>query len=754
MKNKYIPHIFTAAVLSFLLAFGGIGCLATAFKLEISFSILALCCAISALACCTAFSFRKGWLIILGILALLTYYLLRWTPLIDQIILLCYRISRLYDSAYGCGWLGRPTDAETIALPLYCWGGLTALVAGWSTARGRLTDVAVFYSLLPLVLCLVMTDTIPSVICLFILLLGLILLLLTQSVRRHNAAHAVSLTWMLIIPVAVAISVLFAAFPQATYNKQHYADKLGNTLLQSIERLPYLEIDNNGYLQFSPLRHIPDFVDLENKGPNSPFPIPVMEVTAEGSGPLYLRGRDYDQYTGTGWTSTEDRSETFTSLHANTFMAYDIQPQAMGTLTIKTSGGRSSRYLPYYPDMSYILKGGACNNPSSETLYSYSWFVLPEGFESAISAPDNTDWGYLSSTLVPTRLYSESVPYYVISVSTPYDYCLELPDDTRIWAEAYLQANLPELPRMSNICDRANAIARLVRESAAYDLNTPRMPEDSRDFARWFLEESDTGYCVHYATATTVLLRAAGIRARYVEGYLADAKAGKSVTVTEKDAHAWAEYYVEGIGWIPLESTSGYLNSGSSHVPPSAETTLPDETNTDPTVTDETTSASDDTTAASEATTIPSTSTADPTDIPASRPDPDVTGPDSPARPQQPEKNTFTVSKPVIITLGLVLLLIGQYPVRLLLREKWLLTGSPNSRAIKNWRFSCRLAKLSRQTLPAELEELALRARFSQHILAEEDLVPYDDYRAKTVRQLRDCPWWLKLYHRLVWAAY
>jgi hypothetical protein len=42
-----------------------------------------------------------------------------------------------------------------------------------------------------------------------------------------------------------------------------------------------------------------------------------------------------------------------------------------------------------------------------------------------------------------------------------------------------------------------------------------------------------------------------------VEGYLA-ADTGESVELTEKDAHAWCEYYLDGVGWVVFEATPGF----------------------------------------------------------------------------------------------------------------------------------------------------------------------------------------------------
>ncbi len=724
MKNKHIPSILTTAVLCALLSFGGIRCLSTAFAIDLSPALLMLNCCIWALAGCILLAQPKGGRWLLCGLVLLAVYLWRRTQLVDQILQLCYKISRLYSAAYGFQWIGRPADTESVALPLYLWAGINALITGWTMTRRRFTPAAVFFSLVPLALCLVLTNTIPTLDGIFWLLLGLILLLLTQGVRRRNPAQADRLIRLLSIPVAAALGLLFLATPQATYNKQHYADRMGDALLRLVDRIPYVDILSDGSVHFSLIRHIPDYVDLQYKGVNRQFPIPVMEVTAEASGTLYLRGRGYDTYTGSEWYASSASVEPFTSTQNHIY----IQPQPLGELTIKTSGSLSSRYLPYYPDVSYLLQDGACNNLGNTRAYSYNWYTLPERYYTPTHNWKDPDGG----------LYSRIT----------YESYLQLPEATQTWAKNYLAAHLTLASDEDTIGNIANAIAGLVRSSAEYDLDTARMPAGTPDFARWFLEESDTGYCVHYATATTVLLRAAGIPARYVEGYLAEAAAGQTVTVTEKDAHAWAEYYIVGIGWLPLESTAGELNSGISAPVPSTATTQPDDTTAPaPSVTEESTAPPD----TSESTTAPSRPVPLPTDTTTGAP---IQGTTDPTVSEPAEKEPFTVSKPVLLALGLMLLLLAQYPIRLRLRETYLHTGDTNRRALKNWRFVCRLARLAGQAPPKEIHELALRAKFSPYILTEEDLARFDTFRSQTVSQLRRRPWWQQIYHRLLWAAY
>lgn len=125
-------------------------------------------------------------------------------------------------------------------------------------------------------------------------------------------------------------------------------------------------------------------------------------------------------------------------------------------------------------------------------------------------------------------------------------------------------------------------IRNLISADTEYTLSPGRTPSN-RDFVNYFLLENKKGYCSHYATAGVVLARMCGIPARYAEGYIitADdfthapqtADGRYSIEVKDSRAHAWAEIYIEGLGWIPFEFTPGY-DSGVV----AAETSSPEQT--------------------------------------------------------------------------------------------------------------------------------------------------------------------------------
>lgn len=71
-----------------------------------------------------------------------------------------------------------------------------------------------------------------------------------------------------------------------------------------------------------------------------------------------------------------------------------------------------------------------------------------------------------------------------------------------------------------------------------------------------FLLRSRTGHCEYFATATVLLLRAAGIPARYVTGYAATEYSSLEdmLVVRQKHAHAWALAWVSG-KWVDVDNT-------------------------------------------------------------------------------------------------------------------------------------------------------------------------------------------------------
>lgn len=88
-----------------------------------------------------------------------------------------------------------------------------------------------------------------------------------------------------------------------------------------------------------------------------------------------------------------------------------------------------------------------------------------------------------------------------------------------------------------------------------YTLTPPALYGDTVD---QFLFESQSGFCEHYAASFTVLMRAAGIPARVVTGYLGGEvnPISNLLVVRQRDAHAWAEVWLANHGWVRVDPTA------------------------------------------------------------------------------------------------------------------------------------------------------------------------------------------------------
>lgn len=664
-------------VLAAVIALSSVGCLMTAFEFRVDWLPLCIVATVAAAAAgAVGFSFRYGPFAILGgvVLAAAALWRADWLSQIQSVIT---HLTYTYNQAYQWGVIRFSNAAwfeVDVSFALLSLAIVIALLVTWVTVRRRPLIVAIVAACVPLALCLVVTDTIPSAPCFFGLLVGVTILLVTSRARRQDSARAPVLTLIASVTVLALFAGLFHAVPQKGFRNPLMVQQ--NQLLTAL-----------GFEGYTAGTGEIDGIDLKGLGSRFFLQYPVLTVTSSEKGRVYLRERDYNIYTGYSWESDDKRADAFET---------QIPEGTQSHIAVSTDWTRSQLFVPYYPESHVLLGDGREWNSKQANSYEWDTRALPENWRD----------------LVPNEM--------MFSDGLDMRYYYSLPTETQQWAHSTLMRILRGERSATAIAD---AVATYVRDSALYEDDCKRMPTSEDDFAKWFMTDGESGYCVHFATSTAVLLRAAGVPTRYVTGYLMDVEANEPTVVTADREHAWVEYYEPWLGmWIPLESTPEEIEEEEE-----PETTLPVTSTTESDLTTSTTR-------------------------PIASDEDEVVG------FVIPWKLIGTVALYVAVAVGsvaaVVFAVIGQRRWRLRRRQKRLDRCGANDRALLLWRHARRLCRRLKTSPSDAMYALAQKAKYSQHTLTDAELAVMQDGCRELETQLRCRPWYKRLIYVYVLCLY
>jgi transglutaminase-like putative cysteine protease len=295
---------------------------------------------------------------------------------------------------------------------------------------------------------------------------------------------------------------------------------------------------------------------------------PVMSITT--SDRSYWRGETRSEYTGTGWD--EPGRAAMENVSAN----QGLENEQAGKVNTK----QVTQKVTMLNDTVYPILFGA---------YSISQVSSVNGEESASRMLWNTERAELH--VVTSRQQPQYPKTYTVISEVP----IIVEDELRTKsAEALYTSNPAEdkylqLPsrfpeRVKDLTAEITASAKTPYEKVAllqnylqqnfnYTNNPDLSRKVSKDFVEGFLFDIREGYCDYFSTALVMMARSEGIPARWVKGYApgqmslnSDLQAPRqpgapietTYTVTNADAHSWAEVYFGEYGWIPVEATPGF----------------------------------------------------------------------------------------------------------------------------------------------------------------------------------------------------
>ncbi len=269
------------------------------------------------------------------------------------------------------------------------------------------------------------------------------------------------------------------------------------------------------------------------RGPNHNSPRPVLEARLDK--PRYLREQSFMMYTGKGWRNVPIPVAS---------QQGQATPTDAATLELKNTvnfefGIKLLQALKYLPLPAEVLvvspeDGGSISSHdgtfeiSSATPYETK--VLGKSLEPA---PGVKPTDVVTGPEMVPLLDSSNIPLKVAELAS-------------------------EVSKNStNDFEKAEKISDEISRRIVYNLDADATPAE-RDPVEYALFEKHESYCDIYASAMVVMARAAGLPARYVQGYLPDSRRLQpdgTYILTNQDYHAWAEIMFKNVGWVVFDPT-------------------------------------------------------------------------------------------------------------------------------------------------------------------------------------------------------
>lgn len=299
---------------------------------------------------------------------------------------------------------------------------------------------------------------------------------------------------------------------------------------------------------FSTLQFDDDRLDLNLAGNRFYTGVQHLEVRRNRREDLYLKYYSGAIYEDNSWKALEE--EAYSELSESEFersyewiVKYDVS--SVDTEDITVTDLRSGNV---YAPIPYYLRSIDADYTMNRDIF----IKLQNKNETAVYQVWNP------KTVTFNRKYGG----YASFVD---EYYLDVPNDVQILFKDKMDLSQERLS-----IDEATSRILSVLSEYRYTLAPGSIP-DGKDFLEYFLIESQRGYCVHFATAATLMFRYYGIPARYAEGYHVDASSFDSymnAKVVDSDAHAWVEVFDDTYGWVPIEVTVGRMNHSTSNETP------------------------------------------------------------------------------------------------------------------------------------------------------------------------------------------
>jgi len=318
----------------------------------------------------------------------------------------------------------------------------------------------------------------------------------------------------------------------------------------------------------------------------------ALEVTTPYFGKdIYLKGYIGCEYTGNSWDQLSDEMYYKYFTNYNGVDGFNINSIMISELDNAKEAGNQENYLAklsvtnidankkyiYFPYNSYLYNDNASVGSSdnfqgqresfavlkyTSSKYAFNYYPSFSDIDKAQEVAKHIDDKKNSYDIRDYNNYNDfaNEEEYRDFVYRAYT---SLPEDSLSEIKKKYAGRYNETKDVQGCIKEAISA---INDGTTYDLAPGKLPE-GKDFVEYFLYENKKGYCTHFASAATVILRAMGVPARYVEGYVVrsndaqNAITTKSGTVTKAVNRAVTKNDIEnGVSVIKISFEDGGWN--------------------------------------------------------------------------------------------------------------------------------------------------------------------------------------------------
>ena len=310
----------------------------------------------------------------------------------------------------------------------------------------------------------------------------------------------------------------------------------------------------------------------------------ALVLRADHPESLYLRGFVGEVYQNSSWKMLGNETcyaardqfywitrANFSSLTQPAVVSeiLNASPDTRQTIRINVkNASRKTLYTPY--ELSDREIPGAENR--AQACLQSKKLTGSRRYSYESSPALTAEWTDQASRLFTADLNDKIHDYYKSeSIYSEFAYrnYTQLPQSLKNQLLRTLRKNPDKMPEYPDYRQSINDVEKCL--SSKYICTDSFNASGSADFIGHFMQ-TKKGCDIHFATLASLLFRAQGIPARYVEGYIvtpADARSAEKkskngkketfvINVTQDRAHAWTEIYISGYGWVPVEVTPVY----------------------------------------------------------------------------------------------------------------------------------------------------------------------------------------------------